>query len=140
MDKDLRTYSPLTLAFLGDGVYGLYIRSTLVKRGNTQARKLHQETSRIVSATAQAALFDTLMEGDILSDEEKDIMRRGSNAHVTHQAKNASSQDYHKATGLEALFGYLYLKDETDRICELAEMGIQKAGRGRHNINRLFSP
>ena len=130
MDKDLRTYSPLTLAFLGDGVYGLYVRSTLVKQGNTQARKLHQETSRIVSATAQAALFDALMEGDMLSDEEKDIMRRGSNAHVTHQAKNASSIDYHKATGLEALFGYLYLKDEKGRISELAEMGL-KTGRNK---------
>ncbi len=126
---DLRTYSPLTLAFLGDGVYGLYIRSTLVKRGNTHARRLHQETARIVSARAQAALFDELMEGDILSDEEKDIMRRGSNAHVTHQAKNASSQDYHKATGLEALFGYLYLLERTDRISELAELGIRSADK-----------
>ena len=123
-DIDLRTYSPLTLAFLGDGVYGLYVRSALVKRGNTHTRKLHQETSRIVSAGAQAVLFDKLMEGDILSDEERDIMRRGSNAHVTHQAKNASSLDYHKATGLEALFGYLYLKDETDRISMIADMGI----------------
>ena len=60
-----------------------------------------------------------------LSDEEKDIMRRGRNAHVTHQAKNASSLDYHKATGVEALFGYLYLKEETDRISMIADIGIE---------------
>ena len=125
-DADLRTYSPLTLAFLGDGVYGLYVRSVLVKKGNTQARKLHRETSRIVSATAQAKVYDELMAKDILSDDEKDIMRRGCNAHVTHQAKNASGIDYHKATGLEALFGYLYLKDMTDRIEELIEFGIDQ--------------
>ena len=123
-EVDLRGYSPLTLAFLGDGVYGLYVRSALVKKGNTQARRLHKETSRIVSATAQAAVYDELMNGEMLSDEEREIMRRGCNAHVTHQAKNASSLDYHKATGLEALFGYLYLKDETDRVTELAELGI----------------
>jgi ribonuclease-3 family protein len=126
---DLRKYSPLTFAFLGDGVYGLYVRSTLVKHGNAHARKLHEETSRIVSARAQAVVFDQFMDGDILSDEEKDIMRRGSNAHVTHQAKNASSQDYHKATGLEALFGYLYLLERTDRISELAELGIRSADK-----------
>lgn len=122
---DLKTYSPLTFAFLGDGVYGLYVRSTLVMKGNTQARKLHQETSKIVSARAQARVFDELMSGDILSDEEKDIMRRGSNAKVSHQAKNASDLDYHKATGLEALFGYLYLQDRAERINELAELGVE---------------
>ena len=124
MEQDLRTYSPLTLAFLGDGVYGLYVRSVLVKRGNTHARRLHEDTSRIVSARAQALVFDELMKGSLLSDEERDIMRRGSNAKVSHQAKNASGTDYHKATGLEALFGYLYLKDMEDRIRELAETGI----------------
>lgn len=126
-ETDIRTYSPITLAFLGDGVYGLYVRYALVKRGNTQARKLHQATSRIVSATSQAKIYDELMEGELLSAEEKDIMRRGSNAHVTHQAKNASGIDYHKATGLEALFGYLYLKGMTDRIEELTELGINAA-------------
>ena len=124
-EADIRTYSPITLAFLGDGVYGLYVRYALVKRGNTQARKLHQETSRIVSATAQAKIYDELMEGELLSAEEKDIMRRGSNAHVTHQAKNASGRDYHKATGLEALFGYLYMLGMTDRIEEITEFGIR---------------
>ncbi len=127
---DLRKYSPLTFAFLGDGVYGLYVRSTLVKHGNAHARKLHEETSRIVSARAQAVVFDQFMDGDILSDEEKDIMRRGSNARVSHQAKNASGIDYHKATGLEALFGYLYLSDMTERIEELVDLGIKISTEG----------
>ena len=126
---DLRAYSPITLAFLGDGVYGLYVRYTLVKRGNTQAKKLHRETSRIVSAGAQARIYDELIGGSRLSEDEKEIMRRGCNAHVTHQAKNASGIDYHKATGLEALFGYLYLKGMTDRIEELAELGINASER-----------
>ncbi|MBQ9361421.1 MAG: ribonuclease III [Lachnospiraceae bacterium] len=116
---DLRTYSPLTFAFLGDGVYGLYVRSALVKRGNTQARNLHNEASRIVAATAQAKVYDILDSEDELDEDELDIMHRGCNAHVTHQAKNATSMEYHKATGLEALFGYLYLLNRTDRIEEL---------------------
>ena len=119
MGQDIRTYSPLTFAFLGDGVYGLYMRAALVKRGNTQARRLHNEASRIVSATSQARVYERFEEDDILTEEERDIMRRGCNAHVSHQAKNASGIDYHKATGLEALFGYLYMTVRPDRIEEL---------------------
>ncbi len=122
MEQDLRSYSPLTFAFIGDGVYGLYVRTALVNAGNTQARKLHERTSRIVSATAQAKALDAI--SDMLTDEETDIVKRGTNAHTSHQAKNASSYDYHKATGLEALFGYLYLKGDTDRIEELIQRCI----------------
>lgn len=125
MEQDLRTYSPLTFAFLGDGVYGLYVRTALVERGNTRARNLHNAASRIVSATAQAAALDAIQ--GILSEEEKETVRRGSNARTSHQAKNATSYDYHKATGLEALFGYLYLQGKTDRIEELIGMCIEAA-------------
>ena len=124
MEQDIRTYSPLTYAFLWDGVYGLYMRAALVKRGNTQARRLHNEASRIVSATSQARVYERFEEDDILTEEERDIMRRGCNAHVSHQAKNASGIDYHKATGLEALFGYLYLTERPDRIEELIKAGL----------------
>ena len=124
MEQDIRTYSPLTFAFLGDGVYGLYMRAELVRRGNTQARKLHNEASRIVSATSQARVYELFEAGDMLTEEERDIMRRGCNAHVNHQAKNATGIDYHKATGLEALFGYLYLTERSDRIEELIEAGL----------------
>ncbi|MBO6146274.1 MAG: ribonuclease III [Lachnospiraceae bacterium] len=132
MEQDLRSYSPLTFAFLGDGVYGLYVRTALVNSGNTQARKLHERTSRIVSATAQARALDAI--SDVLTDEEADIVNRGSNAHTAHQAKNASSFDYHRATGLETLFGYLYLKGDTDRIEELIELCIDSVtGSGRQD-------
>lgn len=124
MEQDIRSYSPLTLAFLGDGVYGLYMRAALVRRGNTQARKLHKEASGIVSATCQAKVYDRFESGDTLTEEERSIMRRGCNAHVSHQAKNATSTDYHKATGLEALFGYLYLMERSGRIEELIKAGL----------------
>ncbi len=128
MEQDLRKYSPLTFAFLGDGVYGLYVRAALVERGNTQARNLHNAASKIVSATAQAAALDAIE--DILTEEEKETVRRGSNARTSHQAKNASSYDYHKATGLEALFGYLYMQGRTDRIEELIARCIEAAEAG----------
>ena len=121
MEQDIRTYSPLTFAFLGDAVYSLYVRYTLVKKGNTQAKKLHDMASRIVSATSQAAVYDSLLLWEETTEEERVILRRGCNAHVNHQAKNASGTDYHKATGLEALFGYLYLLGRTDRIEEILE-------------------
>ena len=129
MEQDLKSYSPLTFAFLGDGVYGLYVRAALVNAGNTQARKLHERTSRIVSATAQAKALDAI--SDMLTDEEVDIVNRGSNAHTSHQAKNASSYDYHKATGLEALFGYLYLRGDTGRIEELIQLCIDSVTDSR---------
>ncbi|MCR5747497.1 MAG: ribonuclease III [Lachnospiraceae bacterium] len=125
MEQDLRSYSPLTFAFLGDGVYGLYVRAALVERGNTQAKKLHRKASSIVSATAQSKALDRIAE--LLTEDEEDIVRRGSNAHTAHQAKNASSYDYHKATGLEALFGYLYMKHDTKRIEELIKLCIESA-------------
>ena len=128
MEQDLRTYSPLTLAFLGDAVYSLQMRQALIMRGNAHARDLHNAASHMVSAASQARVYDRLMSDDGLPEEERDILRRGCNAHVSHQAKNASSTDYHKATGLEALFGYLFLKNENDRISELTELGIELSG------------
>ena len=123
MEQDLRTYSPLALAFLGDGVYGLYIRDYLVRKGNARVRSLHHTAAGIVSAVSQAKAADHI-EG-ILTEEEAAVMKRGANAHVSHQAKNASSYDYHKATGLEALFGYLYLADRKERIEELTALCIE---------------
>lgn len=124
-DIDIRTYSPLTLAFLGDAVYALFIRNALVENGNTHARDLHKEASHIVSAVSQARIYDSLMADDTLDEEERDILRRGCNAHVSHQAKNASSADYHKATGLEALLGYLYLLGRQDRIDRIIKTALE---------------
>ena len=120
--KDIRTYSPLTLAYIGDSIYDLVIRSILVNKGNTPVNKLHQRASQVVKAQTQAAMILALM--DELTDEEKDWYRRGRNSKPHTKAKNASTMDYLEATGFEAVMGYLYLTGDMDRICELVNRGI----------------
>ncbi|SFH89931.1 ribonuclease-3 family protein [Pseudobutyrivibrio sp. OR37] len=124
--KDIRTYSPLTLAYIGDSIYDLVIRSILVNKGNTPVNKLHQRASQVVKATTQAAMIMALMEE--LTDEEKDWYRRGRNSKPHTKAKNASTMDYLEATGFEAVMGYLYLTGDMDRICELVNRGINILG------------
>lgn len=121
---DVRTYSPLTLAFIGDCVFDLIIRTVIVERANRSPDSLHKSKSRVVKAGTQAAMVEALM--DILSDEEKGYYRRGRNAKSYTTAKNASLADYKKATGFEALLGYLYLTDRTDRILELTKEGLKR--------------
>lgn len=121
---DLRVYSPLALAYIGDAVFDLVIRSAVVGRGNTKASRLHQRTSRIVKAHTQADMIEALL--PCLTDEERDIYRRGRNAHSPTMAKNATMADYRKATGLEALMGYLYLSDRFDRILFLIRRGLEE--------------
>ncbi|MDD6450568.1 MAG: ribonuclease III domain-containing protein [Lachnospiraceae bacterium] len=122
--KDLSTFSPLTLAFLGDGVYEIIIRTLIVDQGNTSPSRLHKQSAHIVKAQSQAQVID-LLEAD-LTEEEKDIVRRGRNAKSNTHAKNASVMDYRKATAFEALLGYLYLKGEDERILSLVETGLKK--------------
>ena len=126
-DRDLRTYSPLTLAFVGDCIYDLVIRTIVVERGNTAPGVLHTKKSSIVKAQAQAAQADALMEE--LTAEEQAVYRRGRNAHSHSTAKNASIGDYRKATGLEALYGFLYLTDQTDRLLWLIAKGLELTGQ-----------
>ena len=121
---DIRTYSPLALAYLGDGIFDLVIRSIVVGKGNTKASQLHYRTSHIVKAKTQAEMMKVLEE--ILTPEEADIYRRGRNAKSPTMAKNATMSDYRNATGFEALMGYLYLKDEFPRIVELVKYAIEK--------------
>ncbi len=123
---DIRTYSPLALAFLGDGVYSMIVRTLVVSKGNRQAEKLHNETSLLVRASAQAAIGDALQ--DLLTEEEAALYRRGKNANPVHHTRNASMEDYLKATGLECLVGWLYLQDRTGRILELMAAGMERAG------------
>lgn len=123
---DLRMYSPLTLAYIGDAVYDLIIRTVVVERGNRPANLLHRSTIRYVNAAAQAAVAEAI--ADMLTDEEAAVYRRGRNTKSNTSAKNASIEDYRKATGLEALVGYLYLSDRFDRILELVRSGLEKAG------------
>lgn len=126
---DIRTYSPLTLAYIGDGIYDLIIRSIIVGKGNTRASRLHQETSKLVRAQAQSEMIDLLL--PYLSEEETDIYRRGRNAKSPTMAKNATMTDYRKATGFEALMGYLYLKDEFERMVELIKIALGEEEEGK---------
>lgn len=122
-DVDIRTYSPLTLAYIGDGIYDLVIRSVVVARGNTRAGELHKRTSQIVKAHTQAQMLEALL--PLLTEEEADIYRRGRNAKSPTMAKNATMSDYRKATGFEALMGWLYVKDEFERLVELVKAGAE---------------
>lgn len=119
---DIATYSPLTLAYIGDEIYDLIIRTVIVGKGNTKPVNLHRATSRLVKAHAQAQMMHTLE--PMLTPEEMDVYRRGRNAKSVTMAKNATVADYRHATGFEALMGYLYLKDELPRIMELVQAGL----------------
>ena len=121
-DVDIRTYSPLTLAYIGDGVFDLIIRSVVVGKGNTRPNKLHYRTSGIVKAHTQALIIEYLL--PYLTEEEADIYRRGKNSKPQNKAKNATASDYRKATGLEALVGYLYLTDRLERLVELVKQAV----------------
>lgn len=114
---DIRERSPLALAFVGDGVFELLVRSRAVERTRLTPNKLHGLAIRFVSAKGQFAALGFLE--SMLSDEEKDIVRRGHNASKATVAKNATPEEYRGSTGLEALFGYLYLLGRNDRILEL---------------------
>lgn len=123
---DVRTYSPLTLAFIGDCVFDLIIRTVVVERGNRAANGLHKTKSAIVKAQTQAEMIELLLPE--LTAEENSVYRRGRNAKSYTTAKNASVGDYRKATGFEALIGYLYLQDDMDRVLYLVKKGLQEKG------------
>ncbi len=121
-EVDVRTYSPLAFAYIGDGVFDLVIRTIVVGRGNTQTNKLHHKTSHIVKAHTQAEMIEKLK--PFLTEEEQNIYRRGKSAKSPTTAKNATLADYRKATGFEALLGYLYLTDKFERILFLVKEGL----------------
>lgn len=122
--RDIRSYSPLALAYIGDAVYDLLIRTEVVAQGNIPVNRYHKQVSAIVKAEAQAELVHLLLEE--LTEEEKDIYKRGRNANSYTKAKNASLGEYHRATGFEALIGYLYLTEQYTRITELLQIGRRK--------------
>ena len=116
---DPKRLSPLALAFIGDSVFDLLVREMLVCEANRPANRLHNLAVERVCAAAQANAARRLWDGGYLTEEEISILKRGRNAHTNHLPKNASEQDYHLATGLEALFGYLYLSGEIERLRDL---------------------
>lgn len=121
---DVRSYSPLTLAYIGDAIYDVIVRTVVVERANRPANDLHKAAIQYVRAQTQAAMVEVLQ--DVLSEEEMAVYKRGRNAKSYHTAKNASVGEYRKATGLEALFGYLYLQDRMDRILFLIKEGLSR--------------
>lgn len=118
-DIDLHTLSPLALAFVGDGVYSLMVRERLLCEANRPVNDLHRQSVRDVRAEAQAAAMGRLMEH--LTEEEEAVFKRGRNAHTAR-----SGAEYHRATGLEALFGYLYLDGRIDRVRELFALCVEE--------------
>ena len=125
-EVDVRAYSPLTLAYIGDAVYELVIRTVIVERANKAANELHKKAVKYVQAGTQAAMIIALQ--DVLTEDEMAVFKRGRNAKSNTSAKNASITDYRKATGFEALIGYLYLMDDMDRVLYLVKEGIERAG------------
>lgn len=123
-ETDVRTYSPLTLAFIGDVVYDLVIRTVVVEQGNAPVNKLHKKVSNLVKAPAQMKIFHQIE--PILTEEEVAIYKRGRNAKSFTSAKNASITEYRIATGFEALIGYLYLDNRFPRIIQLIQCGLIK--------------
>ncbi len=123
---DIKEYSPLALAYIGDAVYELMIRSLVLNEGNRQVQKMHKRTSSLVQASAQARIITAL--NDSLTQEEHAVYKRGRNAKSLSPARNQSVSDYHKATGFEALIGYLYLKEEWKRMMDLVRAGLHALG------------
>lgn len=121
-EVDIKEYSPLTLAYIGDSIYDLMIKTLVVHEGNKQVQKLHKETSSYVQASAQSKMMRILQEE--LTEEEHTIYKRGRNTKSVSPAKNQSLSDYRRATGFEALMGYLYLNKEWQRMADLVKKGL----------------
>ena len=135
LDKpDVREYSALTLAYIGDAVYEMVIRTYIVEKGNAPVERLHKRSSRLVKAETQAKLIMAVE--DELTEEEHAAYKRGRNAKSYTMAKNATMSDYRKATGCEALVGYLYLAERFDRLTEVVSLGLEKIGELKEEDGR----
>lgn len=124
-NSDMKQYSPNTLAFIGDTVYELFVRESLVTEANRPVSELNKRKVSLVNCEAQAEAVRRITPS--LTDEELSVYKRGRNAFTKNTPKNSSVADYHSATGLEALFGYLYLSGRVDRLRELFEIVIGKS-------------
>ncbi|MGN0150765.1 MAG: Mini-ribonuclease 3 [Clostridia bacterium] len=126
LNKKPNQYSPLALAYIGDGVYELYVRSRVIEEhSNLPAHKLHLHTVKYVKAHAQSNSIEALQ--NILTEEEASVYRRGRNAKSATVPKNANMVEYRRATGFEALIGYVYLTGDTERLNELMDEAYNNA-------------
>ena len=121
-EEEAGSYSPLVLAFAGDGVYDLAVRTMLVQKGNARPDALHRKKASLVKAAAQSSMMNAIL--PVLTESEEAVYRRGRNAKSYTKAKNSSVTDYRRATGFEALIGYLYLSGNIDRVLELIGIGL----------------
>lgn len=122
VEKDIRSFSPLKLAYLGDAVFELIIRTIIIEETGGPVKNLHNRTSELVNAGSQSKLMQCLIEE--LTEDELHAYKHGRNAKTSSVAKHADIHDYRNATGLEALFGYLYLTGRTERAIELCQIGF----------------
>lgn len=127
---DVRSLSPLVLAYIGDAVYEILVRTKIISESGAQVNKLHRMSTMLVKAHAQAEIVKLLE----LTEEENRIYKRGRNAKSVTMAKNATMTDYRRATGFEALIGYLYMSGQTSRMLELVSDGIEKYQRAERTI------
>lgn len=120
------SYSPLALAYIGDGIYEIFIRTYVMNRGNMPVNKMHKASRDLVRASSQCKIYYLIEE--LLTEEEQAVLRRGRNAKSISTPKNGDITEYRHATGLEALIGYLYIEGKVDRIKELIDTGLTKLG------------
>ena len=120
--KDIKTYSPLSLAYLGDNIFDLFIRFMVVAESNSQTNQYHSRVTTYVKAKGQVEFYEKIRED--LTEEEQAIYRRGRNTKTIHVPKHANRVDYAIATGLECLLGYLFLKGEYERLSQLMVKGV----------------
>jgi ribonuclease-3 family protein len=125
---DYKQLNGLTLAYMGDAVYEIYIRKYVISLGYSKVNVLHKRVIKYTSGNAQAVLMHSLLEENLLTEEEINIFKRGRNSHVHTQRKNMNIQDYMDATGFEAVIGYLYLMENISRIEEIVEYAVKKGG------------
>ena len=126
-EQDYRSYPALTLAYIGDCIYDLVIRTVVIYKSHKQVNDLHKKATSYVKAETQAVMIQGLMDNDILTEEERSVYKRGRNTKSHTVAKNASVAAYRKATGFEAVLGYLYVTRQMERILELTKIGLTYA-------------
>lgn len=124
MNHKANSYSPLALAYIGDGVYEMFVRTYVINKGNAPVNKMHKASRELVRASAQAKIY-YLIE-DALTEAEMAVLKRGRNAKSISVPKNGDVTEYRHATGLEALIGYLYIDGQIERIKELIDLGLQR--------------